>query len=142
MRALLVFLILSTPAAAWQAGFEGQICTLTHTGDNAALRLTYDPAGPLYTITLTRAAPWPDAPVFSLQFDGPAGLTISTNRHVLSNGNLSLTVTDTGFGNVLNGLQFNTTATALIGDLAVPVSLAGAEAPVAAFRTCQIAPVA
>lgn len=78
--------------------------------------------------------------MFSLRFEGAAGLTISTNRHVIGNGGLSLTVTDSGFGNVLNGIAFNRQAVALIGDQAVAFSLQDAAEPTAAFRDCSVDP--
>ncbi|MBO6707236.1 MAG: hypothetical protein JJ912_14180, partial [Roseitalea sp.] len=72
----------------------------------------------------------------AMRFDGPIGLTITTDRHIASDEGRSLTVTDSGFGNVLNGLEFNHTATALLGDRAVPVSLDGAAPAVQDFRAC------
>lgn len=69
-------------------------------------------------------------------------MTIGTDRHVLSPDGRSLTVTDTGFGNVLDGLAFNTTATALSGAEALPFDLAGAGPAVEAFRSCGVAPSA
>ena len=102
--------------------------------------LTYDPTQPLYTITLTRSAPWPDAPVFVMRFDGATGLTISTDRHRLSADGRSLTVEDRGFGNVLSGLAFNRTATAIMGDVSETVSLAGAQEPVSSFAKCRVTP--
>ncbi len=140
MRFFTLLLILAGhPAAAWDFT-PGLPCRLTHDAAAAGVELTYDPTQPLYTITLRRPAPWPEADVFSLRFEGPAPLTISTNRHVLSDGGRALTVTDTGFGNVLDGLQFNRTATALIGGEEVTVPLDGAADPVAAFRLCRVDP--
>jgi len=138
-RTALLLILAGQPAAAWDFT-PGLPCRLIHDAAAAQVELTYDPTQPLYTITLRRPAPWPDAPVFSLRFDGPAPLTISTNRHVLSDGGRALTVTDTGFGNVLDGLQFNRTATALIGGEEITVSLDGAAEPVAAFRLCRVDP--
>lgn len=43
-------------------------------------------------------------------------------------------MTDRGFGNVLDGLEFNETATALLGDQAVVLSLEGAAPAVQSFR--------
>ncbi len=142
MRALLALLLTTLPAQAWEAGTDGRLCTLTHETPEASARLTYDPAGPLYTITLTTPLPWPDAPVFGIRFDGPNPIFITTDRHQLSEGGRALTVTDQGFGNVLDGLEFNVTATALTGDTALPLSLDGAAPAVAAFRACTTAPSA
>lgn len=138
--ALPLSLFLTAPAQAWE--FSPQpICTLTHDSAHAAVRLTYDPAGPLYAITLTRrTGPWPEAPAFSIRFDGPRGMTISTNRHVLGDSGAALTVTDSGFDNVLDGLEFNTTATATAGDQSVALPLKDAAPAVRAFRACTVAP--
>lgn len=140
--ALTLCLILATPAAAWDFT-PVPVCTLTHDSGGAALRITHDPsqADP-YAITLTRPGGWPAGPVFALRYDGGRALTIQTTRHVLSDGGLRLTVTDRGFGNVLDGLEFNATATALIGDIAEPFALEGAAEPVRAFRACATVPVA
>jgi hypothetical protein len=79
---------------------------------------------------------------FGLRFDGPAAMTIGTGRHQLSNQGRTLTVTDSGFGNVLDGLALNRTATALAGDTQVPVDLTGARPAVDAFRACGVVPSA
>lgn len=134
MRLIFLLSLLATPAASWEFS-PIPVCTLRDTGA-VATEVTYD--GVLYAIHLTRAEGWPDAPVFAIRFEGAAPLTISTSRHVIE-GN-RLTVTDRGFGNVLNGMQFNRTATALIGDLSVPIDLSGAADPVAAFRACPDLP--
>ena len=140
MRILILPLfLLATPALAWEA-IPGPICVLTHSEPGAEVRVTYDPSGPLYSITVTGSEPWLGAPVFGITFTGPAGLTITTNRQQIDGA--SLTVSDSGFGNVLNGLQFNTTATAILGDQSVSVSLAGAAPEVEKFRACSDAPVA
>ena len=132
----LAFLLLSTaPALAWEARL-GEICELIHDGETASVRVTFDPAIPEYAIAITPARPWSPGPVFSMRFDGPLGNTISTDRHVILGGGTTLTVTDSGFGNVLNGLEFNHTATALLGDRAVSVPLDGAAPAVREFRAC------
>ena len=135
--AALILALIPLPATAWEF-FPGSVCRLTHATPEASVELTYDPAGPLYTITVSRpGAPFPPAPVFAMRFDGPRGLTISTTRHTAPDGDPTrLRVTDTGFGNVLDGLQFNRTATALIGGQEVGFRLDGAADPVAAFRAC------
>jgi hypothetical protein len=106
--------------------------------------VTFDPrlAQP-YAIRITREdAPWPDAPAFAMRFEGARGMVIGTDRQVLSDGGRTLTVTDTGFGNVLDGLEFNRLATALAGEAAVPFPLDGAAPEVRAFRDCLAAPAA
>lgn len=139
MRAMIALLLMSAPAAAWEFT-PGLPCLLTHTQAGIAVELTHDPTQPLFSITLTRAIPWPQTDVFAIRFDGPAQLTISTNRHSLGNQGRSLTVTDRGFGNVLTGLSANQTATALIGPVAASFSLDGARDPVAAFADCSVDP--
>ena len=116
--AALSALALATPAAAWQAGTDGALCP----------------------ITLTAPAPWPEAGIFSIAFLGGAEITISTDRQTLSQGGLSLTVTDRGFGNVLAGLSGNTTALFRLGDTEYSASLAGAAPEVAAFEACGASP--
>ena len=146
MRLILLPLVLALsapPAAAWEAGREGAICTLTHNDPvDGDIRLTYDPSGPLYSITVTRAEPWPEAPVFGIAFTGGAELTITTDRHVLSEEGRALSVTDRGFGNVLRGLAQNQSATVFSGPVALLFSLAGAAPEVAEFAACEMMPTA
>lgn len=142
MRAALALaLILATPAAAWEFT-PAPVCTLSHDAGAVSIRVTHDPAqADPYAIAVTRAAGWPAGPVFAIRYDGDRALVIQTTRQVLSDGGRTLTVTDRGFGNVLDGLEFNRTATALIGDVAEAVSLEGAAEPVRAFRACATAPI-
>ena len=139
MRFLIALMLMATPAAAWEFT-PGLPCLLNYADDTIAVELTHDPTQPQFSITLTRTTPWPKADVFSLRFNGPAQLTISTTRHVLSNQDLSLTVIDRGFGNVLTGLAANQTATALLGTVAAEFSLSGAREPVADFAACSVDP--
>ncbi|MFY9209978.1 MAG: hypothetical protein WAO69_02520 [Aestuariivita sp.] len=139
MRLVLVLASLATPVTAWEFT-PGLPCVLNHVEDGIAVELTHDPTQPLFTITLTRPTPWPEAEIFALSFQGGSDLTITTNRHELSDAGRSLTVTDRGFGNVLNGLILNDTATALIGGAAVPFSLTGADGPTRAFADCAVDP--
>lgn len=139
MLRVLAFLVLTTaPAFAWEAT-TGSVCELVHDGETARVRVTYDSAIPEYAIAITPARPWAQAPTFSIRFDGPRGLTISTNRHKIFDRGATLIVRDRGFGNVLNGLEFNKTATAILGDQAVVVPLDGAGPAVRAFRACTSA---
>lgn len=121
-----------SPAFAWDFS-PAPICTLSHT-ETAQVEVTYDDRLPEYAIHITRPDGWVDAPVFSLRFEGPRGGIISTDRHTID-GN-TLTVRDTGFGNVLYGLQFNTRAVAVLGAQEVTIDLSGAADPVQAFRGC------
>ncbi|NNE53193.1 MAG: hypothetical protein HKN30_12435 [Sulfitobacter sp.] len=127
--------MLSPSAYAWEFT-PGAPCKLSHSGPDATVELTYDPTLPLYTIAIMPKKPFEPAPVFAVIFEGPRGLTISTNRHQLSDGGRKLTVNDTGFGNVLNGLQFNRTATAELGQRRLSFPLDNAAPAVAAFREC------
>lgn len=139
MRYLICLLAWTGPAAAWEFT-PGLPCLLTHVEGGAEVELTHDPTQPLYSITIRTLALWPESAVFGIRFNGPAGLTITTDRHVISNDGRALTVTDRGFGNVLNGLQMNDSATALLGDTAVTFSLDGADVPVEKFRRCAPVP--
>lgn len=135
LRALAILLLSTAPALAWEVR-QGRICELVHDGEDASVRVTYDPALPEYAIAITPKRPWQQGSIFAMRFDGPRGNTISTNRHALSGGGATLTVTDRGFGNVLNGLEFNHTATALLGERTVVVPLDGAAPAVREFRAC------
>jgi hypothetical protein len=139
---LALTILAAAPAAAWEFS-PGPVCTLSHEAPGARVAVTYDPrqAQP-YAIAITLPDPWPDGPLFGIRYDGGRMLEITTDRHVLSDGGRTLTVTDRGFGNVLDGLQFNAQATAVTGDRAVSLSLDGAADPVEAFRACATAPVA
>lgn len=135
-------LICASPSFAWEAGVEAGLCTLSHEAEGVAVRLTHDPSVPLYTITLTGTEPWPVASDFAIRFDGARPLTIRTDRHVLSADRRSLSVADRGFGNVLDGLQFNDTAEGISGETSLAVSLQAAATAVAAFRACGQVPTA
>lgn len=139
IRAGLLWFLMATPAFAWEFT-PGLPCVLTHETDTVMVKLTYDPTQPLYTLALTQKTPFTPAATFAMQFDGPVPIRIATDRHQLSADGLTVSVADSGFGNVLNGLQFNQTAVALLGEQRIDIPLAGAAAPTAAFRAC--APVA
>lgn len=139
MRSLIALLFFTTPAFAWEYT-PTPICTLLHNEEGATVEVTYDHATALYAIAVTSPDGWPGAPAFSIRFDGARPNTISTTRHQTQAN--TLTVTDTGFGNVLDGLEFNATATAFTQTAAVTVSLDGAAGPVQRFRACTKAPIA
>jgi hypothetical protein len=124
-------------ASAWEFT-PGLPCLLIHAEDGVSVELTYDPRGPRYSITVMHPDGWSDAPSFAMRFEGPMPIAIGTDRHELDPAGRSVSVMDNGFGNVLNGLQFNATATATLGTQSVTVSLDGAAAPVAAFRACEV----
>lgn len=96
------------------------------------MKVTYD--GDLYTIYLTHSSGWLDAANFSLSFV-PFGPNIQTNRQMIIGTTLS--VTDTGFGNVLSGLQMNKRAIATLGTRRYEIDLDGASEPTKAFRACD-----
>lgn len=103
--------------------------------------ITYDPATALYALALTLdGAHWAPSPHFGMAFSGGAALTIGTAQHRIDGPRL--TVSDTGFGNVLGGLEFNSTVRAFTAQDAAEFSLEGAAAPVQAFRACAQTPPA
>ena len=131
---LIALVVCATPAAGWEFS-PRPVCTLTHSSDSGVITVTYDAALPEYTLTITKiGGDWPADTTFGMRFDGTNPIAIGTDRHVM-NGT-TLTVADTGFGNVLNGLQFNDTVTATAGGATVAFDLADAADPVAAFRLC------
>ena len=93
MRTLITICLLAGLATAWEA-VPGPICVLSHEEDDSKVRVTYDPTGPLYSVTVSGSEPWANAPVLGITFDGPFGLTITTNRHQIDGA--SLTVSDCG----------------------------------------------
>jgi hypothetical protein len=142
MRPLIALLLVTSPALAWDFT-PTPVCTILNDTPNLSIRVTFDPSKPEpYAITLTRPVPWPATDTFGLRFDGPSALTIGTDRHRLSPDARTLTVSDTGFGNVLDGLALNGTATALTGMTEVTVDLSGARPAVEAFRACGVVPSA
>jgi len=137
---VVMFLTVSSQAQAWEFS-DTPVCTLVHEEGGAAVRITYDPRAPEpYAIAVTRGASWPAGPVFAMRFEGGASRTIFTERHRLSPDGRAVGVSDTGFGNLLDGLEFNARVTALLGDSATGFSLAGAAEPVQRFRACATAP--
>ncbi len=139
MRFLIPLLCLASPAAAWEFS-PVPVCTLSHEDEASSLTVTYDGlASEPYAIEITGPGIAP-APLFGIRFSGGTGLTISTDRHTVTGE--SVRVSDRGFGNVLNGIEFSDTATALLGDTSIAFGLDGADAPMQAFRACIAAPVA
>jgi hypothetical protein len=139
---VLLSLTLASPASAWEFS-PIPICTLRHDENGGSVTLTWDPSrAEAYAIALSRGEAWPEGAVFAISFDGPRALSISTERHVISDGGTTLTVTDRGFGNVLDGLEFNDRAVADLAGTQVSFSLAGAAGPVRDFRACTSAAVA
>ena len=136
MRTALALILLASPAAAWEFSAI-PTCTLTNTSDAGALSVTYDASLPEYTITITLPdAIWPEDSLFAMAFTGLMPIGIQTDRHIRSADGRSLTVTDSGFGNVLNGLELNTRAYAASGDTTVGIALEGIGPAIKAFRDC------
>ncbi len=137
MRALALLALIPCPALAWEFRPD-PVCTLSHDAPGIRVVVTRDPAAALpYAIALTLSeGAWPPAPAFHIAFSGDRRLTIGTGGHVLSDEGRTLTVRDTGFGNVLDGLEFNATARAWSGLRSVDLDLAGAAPAVQAFRDC------
>lgn len=135
MRQLAFILLSATPAAAWEASREGPVCLLTHKTDEAEVIVSHDATKTVpYAIDLTLEGGWKDGPVFAIRFDGLGPRTITTDRHTLD-GN-TLTVTDTGFGNVLDGIAQNFVALATTGETALVIPLEGAAPEVEEFKAC------
>ena len=136
MKHVLPLFVAASPVFGWEASVAPPVCLLTHETETAEVIVSYDPRDALpYAMQLIRKdTNWADGTVFSIRFDGPGALTISTDRHRVSKGTLS--VADTGFGNVLNGLEFNEVATAVLGDQSVVLPLDGAAPEVQKFRNC------
>ena len=136
LRAAAILICTAAPAFAWEARVSGAVCELTNEDKAAQVRLTYDPAIPEYSISITSGQRWSPSPTFAIRFEGPRGLTISTQRQVISGDRATVTVKDSGFGNVLDGLEFNNAATAILGNEAVTFRLENAGPAVRAFRAC------
>lgn len=137
MKAFSLLCLLATPVSAWEFSAT-PICTLTHTASAGDVTVTYDPITEDYAIALRlRSSTWPDSPTFGMTFLGSDPRQIGTSRHELSEDRTVLTVRDRGFGNVLDGLEFNSVAVAQAGDLGFEFQLLGAADPVAQFRECD-----
>ncbi|SDJ83136.1 hypothetical protein [Aliiruegeria lutimaris] len=135
MRLVLLLTFAPFQALAWEFS-PTPICTLSHKTDEAKLVITHDPAVPEYRLEINlNGDSWATSGTFGIAFQGGAKLTIGTNRHRTDGSTLS--VADSGFGNVLDGLEFNGTATAFTESQTVAFSLAGAQQPVRDFRDCS-----
>ena len=135
---LALFCALPVQAIGWTFTPD-PICTLRHTAPESGIVITYDPATALYDLTVTlRSQIWEPSASFGMAFTGGAGLTIGTSQHRTDGPRLS--VSDRGFGNVLNGLEYNAQATAFTETQSAVFSLRGAAEPVRAFRSCTQAP--
>ena len=141
MRWIAAFIVLASPAFAWE--FEaGPTCVLRDVQGDVAVTLTHDPTIPEYSISIRQNDQWSEGPIFAIAFFGDSPFEITTNRHVLSDDQQTLTVRDRGFGNVLNGMELNVTAIATLGDQQVAFDLQAVDGPMQPFRTCELQPVA
>ena len=141
MRLAVAFALLTSPAAAWEFSAT-PICTLYHPTEKGDVTVTYDPAREEYAIALRFVLPdltWPQADTFSVDFIGEKSIRIATDRQQVSADGTTITATDTGFDNVLDGLQYNAIAEARSGNASMVISLSGAPEPVATFRSCGAA---
>jgi hypothetical protein len=131
----------ASPATAWEF-IETTVCTVSHAGDDVEVAVVFDPSAALYTITLTlQQGTWPQSNAFRLRFDGPRALIIGTDRHSYSPDGRSLSVSDSGFDNVLDGIGLNQSMTALVADQSVSVATTDAKPAMDAFRACPSAPI-
>jgi hypothetical protein len=134
----LALTLLTSPAFAWDFT-SGAVCTLSDATDTAEIVLTYDPALPRYTLSITTDAAWPVDGTFSMTFANTRPAVIRTDRQTLSQDGMTLSVADSGFGNVLNGLEFGGQIRAAVGDRAVDISSDGIKGPMGAFKACGAA---
>jgi hypothetical protein len=142
MRWIIILMCIASPAAAWEFS-PSPVCTLSDTSADGTIVVTYDASLPEYSVTITLPeGTWSDDPGFAMTFAGNRPISIETDRHRISPDGRSLTVTDSGFGNVLNGLEFNQRAYATSGDTTVGVSLDGIGPAMKAFRACPEANLA
>jgi hypothetical protein len=134
----LLMLLIPLPASAWEFTPD-PVCTLSNENSAARVVITYTPENGLYALSLTRrSGAWQASPRFGIAFSGGIGLTIGTARHQIDGARL--TVTDRGFGNVLNGLEINSLARAFTDSQSLDIPLVGAPGPVRAFRACTETP--
>lgn len=142
MRTLIALLFFASPATAWEFS-ANPICTLTDTSEAGKIAVTYDPAITEYAITVTLPdGQWTSGPVFGMAFANDRPISIQTDRHVISPDGRSVTVKDRGFGNVLNGLEFNKRAYAILGETTIGFDLTGIGPAINAFRDCPAANLA
>jgi len=138
----LILTLFAAPAQAWTFTPD-PVCTLADDTADLRLAITYDPwQDQPYAIALTLTGQvWPQAHTFAIRFPGSRDLVISTDRHQLSDGGRTLTVTDRGFDNVLNGLAQAGVAVAQLGERSYAIPLGGISAPLAAFLACPARPI-
>ena len=137
MRLPLLLCCLASPALGWEVSNDGATCHLLHQMPDGAVHLSYAPVNEEFSITLTRFEPWESDDVFAIKFDETRPIFITTDRHQLTPDRTGLTVTDRGFGNVLDGLQYNEWAIAATGQSVMIIPLTHAADAVQSFRECS-----
>ncbi|MEL7115222.1 MAG: excinuclease ABC subunit B [Pseudomonadota bacterium] len=137
MRLALLLSVLATPAFAWDFT-PRPVCTIWHEARAGEMKVTYDPsADQPYAIAVTLAdGAWPATTPYTITFQGMRSFTIATDRHQVIEGGATVLAEDTGFDNVLNGLEFGLFARPALGRTALEFPLAGAAEAVAKFRDC------
>lgn len=137
MRIALILALMPLPCLAWEFSPD-PICTLIHQSDMAEIAVTYDARLPEYALFITlRDGVWADASTFQLIFGGGIGGAIGTTQQTISTDGATLTVRDSGFDNVLDGLEFNRRMGVLTdAQMLFEVLLDDAAPAVQAFRAC------
>lgn len=134
MRFLFLLLLSPVPAFSWEFSRD-PVCRLHHQSPSAQIDISFNSEPTRYQLSITLSGlDWNAAPSFGIFFDGGKSLTIGTDRHIINGDTLS--VVDSGFGNVLNGLEFNQVATAFTSSHVVTFNLEGAADAVRQFRDC------
>lgn len=142
MRLIALLCLFPLPALGWSFSPD-PICTLSHQTDAADITITYDANLPEYALIIElRSVLWPVTPSFDMVFLGSNRLHIGTTQHQLSDDRTTLTVRDSGFGNVLDGLEFGAVGVARADRFMVQLDLDDAPAAVQAFRACPTDPSA
>lgn len=137
-KSLLAFLLLipSLVSASWRFD-ETTACVITGETPETVVVVIHDYQAGRYTIAVSQTGQtWTPGPDLSIAFQGGRELVIGTDQHFLSDEGDVLMVTDRGFGNVLDGMQFNQRMTINTGEHIVKIDLNGAAAAVAEFRDC------
>ena len=136
MRCALILALFPLPAAAWEFSPD-PICTLSHQTEALEMVITHDTVERQYTLSIRlKDMVWVPSPTFGVTYSGSQPISIGTTQHRLSKDRQTLSVGDSGFDNVLNGLEFNHTATATTQSQQVSVRTRGIAKPLAAFRAC------
>jgi len=128
---------LASPAPAWE--FQSTpFCALKHETEKGLIVLVYDHTTDAYAIALTlNEGRWDAAEEFNMVFLGKTPLTIGTDRHQITHEGRSLQVSDKGFGNVLDGLEFNGFGFGKSGNTVLEFGLKDAAPVVRQFRNCS-----